>query len=271
MNLHFISGLPRSGSTLLAALLRQNSRVHASISSPLAKVYTDVHAALGLVNEASDFIHFEQRYDVLKGLFLNFYERGYFHIDGIETVFDTSREWTARHLELFELFPQSKMIVLVRSVPEILNSFERIYQKNLFTSSKVWGTGTNASNRADAMMADGGVVQRPYLNAKDIYTTGDKQRILFVTYDTLVHDTTIIMDIICKFLGMDYVVDRELEQIPGVEAFDHRLGVSGLHHIGKEVARNEYGLLIPQDILKKYSVSHPAFWHDRMPGGMTVI
>ncbi|MGI4764644.1 MAG: sulfotransferase, partial [Janthinobacterium lividum] len=33
--MHFISGLPRSGSTLLAALLRQNPTVHAHISSPV--------------------------------------------------------------------------------------------------------------------------------------------------------------------------------------------------------------------------------------------
>ncbi|MGA8585530.1 MAG: sulfotransferase [Roseiarcus sp.] len=32
--LHFISGLPRSGSTLLAALLRQNPRISAGMSSP---------------------------------------------------------------------------------------------------------------------------------------------------------------------------------------------------------------------------------------------
>ena len=33
---HFISGLPRSGSTLLSALLRQNPSFHADISSPVA-------------------------------------------------------------------------------------------------------------------------------------------------------------------------------------------------------------------------------------------
>jgi hypothetical protein len=31
--IHFISGLPRSGSTLLAAILRQNPHFHATISS----------------------------------------------------------------------------------------------------------------------------------------------------------------------------------------------------------------------------------------------
>jgi sulfotransferase len=34
-SIHFISGLPRSGSTLLAALLRQNPRFEAGMSGPL--------------------------------------------------------------------------------------------------------------------------------------------------------------------------------------------------------------------------------------------
>ncbi|MEG5055281.1 MULTISPECIES: sulfotransferase [unclassified Microcoleus] len=35
MKAHFISGLPRSGSTLLAALLRQNPRFHSAMTSPV--------------------------------------------------------------------------------------------------------------------------------------------------------------------------------------------------------------------------------------------
>ena len=37
--IHFISGLPRSGSTLLAALLRQNPRFHADMSGPMAGLF----------------------------------------------------------------------------------------------------------------------------------------------------------------------------------------------------------------------------------------
>ncbi|HEX8778946.1 MAG TPA: sulfotransferase, partial [Rhodanobacter sp.] len=35
---HFISGLPRSGSTLLAAILKQNPRFRAGMTSPLADI-----------------------------------------------------------------------------------------------------------------------------------------------------------------------------------------------------------------------------------------
>src|SRR3569832_2806671 len=37
---HFISGLPRSGSTLLAALLLQNPRFHAGMTSPVGTLFT---------------------------------------------------------------------------------------------------------------------------------------------------------------------------------------------------------------------------------------
>lgn len=37
MRLHFISGLPRSGSTLLAGLLRQNPNFAAAMTGPVGK------------------------------------------------------------------------------------------------------------------------------------------------------------------------------------------------------------------------------------------
>ncbi len=36
---HFISGLPRSGSTLMGAVLKQNPRFHAGMSSPVASLF----------------------------------------------------------------------------------------------------------------------------------------------------------------------------------------------------------------------------------------
>ena len=38
--IHFISGLPRSGSGLLAAILQQNPRLTASFQSPIGQVVT---------------------------------------------------------------------------------------------------------------------------------------------------------------------------------------------------------------------------------------
>ena len=61
---HFISGLPRAGSTLTAAILRQNPRFHAGMSSPVASLFDGVIAQVSagselatMVNEAAARAH----------------------------------------------------------------------------------------------------------------------------------------------------------------------------------------------------------------------
>lgn len=47
--IHFISGLPRAGSTLLAGLLRQNLRVHAAMTSPVGVQFAEAGEQLGRI------------------------------------------------------------------------------------------------------------------------------------------------------------------------------------------------------------------------------
>jgi sulfotransferase len=49
--MHFISGLPRSGSTLLAALLRQNPRFEAGMSGPLSGLFGALLGQMSARNE----------------------------------------------------------------------------------------------------------------------------------------------------------------------------------------------------------------------------
>ena len=56
VTIHFISGLPRSGSTLLAALLRQNPRFEAGMSGPLAGLFGALLRDMSARNEFSVFI-----------------------------------------------------------------------------------------------------------------------------------------------------------------------------------------------------------------------
>src|SRR5690348_14230730 len=112
MKLHFISGLPRSGSTLLAAILRQNPRFRAGMSSPVAPIFTKMQEAISRKNEAVSFINDEARERLLRGVF-----EAYYFPDGqslgieegseYKTVFDTSRAWTAKLPLLAKLFPDA--------------------------------------------------------------------------------------------------------------------------------------------------------------------
>ena len=48
---HFNTGLPRSGSTLLSAILSQNPRFSANVTSPLASVATAIIAQVSAESE----------------------------------------------------------------------------------------------------------------------------------------------------------------------------------------------------------------------------
>lgn len=62
-----MSGLPRSGSTLLAAILRQNPRFHASMSNPLADIVTAVLRAM-ILSGMSILILDAQRAKILRAI-----------------------------------------------------------------------------------------------------------------------------------------------------------------------------------------------------------
>src|SRR5262249_25036467 len=126
MKLHFISGLPRSGSTLLAALLRQNPSIyHTGMSSPLAQIVMKVQQAKSRGSEGSVLIDDKRRKRVLRGLFANYYSGNVGNV-----VLDTNRAWCAKMPLLAELFPDAKVICTVRDVRWILNSIEKLVQSN---------------------------------------------------------------------------------------------------------------------------------------------
>ena len=70
---HFISGLPRSGSTMLAAILRQNPRFHAGMSSPVASLFEGMVGQVSAGSELSSMVSTDQRRRLLKGLFDSYY------------------------------------------------------------------------------------------------------------------------------------------------------------------------------------------------------
>ena len=96
MKYHFISGLPRSGSTLLSAILRQNPRFHASMSGPMASMVDHTLEQMSGRNEFSSFISNAQRNNIIHGLF-----NGYYKTIDKPVIFDTNRSWCAKPISRF--------------------------------------------------------------------------------------------------------------------------------------------------------------------------
>jgi sulfotransferase len=142
VTIHFISGLPRSGSTLLAALLRQNPRFEAGMSGPLAGLFGALLGEMSARNEYSVFLDDAKRERILRGLFDNFYAEC-----TAEVIFDTNRGWCARMPAMARLFPDAKVIACVPELPWVVDSIEQLVQGNVFSPSSIFNyrTGSGAT------------------------------------------------------------------------------------------------------------------------------
>ena len=119
-NYYFISGLPRSGSTLLSTILSQNTDFYADISSPLSMI-TENTVRVFSECENGPNINEERRINTIQNLF-----EGYYLQQSQSTVFDTSRSWTRNSSLIKQVFPNTKILCCVRNVDEIVNSFEKL-------------------------------------------------------------------------------------------------------------------------------------------------
>src|SRR6201997_4455999 len=198
--IHFISGLPRSGSTLLAAILNQNPRFRAGMTSPLADIMGVVIAEASSKNDFSFDVSDDQRVAMLRGLVENFYAGQ----SDAGVVFDTSRLWCSRMQLLDTLFPQAKVIACVRQLSWVLDSMERLVRRQPVGVSQVFRFDTNTTvySRVEALTDPRGMVGFAYQATKEAFYGQDAQNhLLMLTYESLVRDPAAAMRAVYEFLG----------------------------------------------------------------------
>jgi sulfotransferase len=267
--LHFISGLPRSGSTLLSALLRQNPRFHAGMSSPVAGLLHELLGAMSGRNEFSVFISDEQRQRILRGVVEQYYGPEY----PAEVIFDTSRAWCGRMAVLRSLFPDSRVIACVREVPWIVDSIEQLVQRNGFSPSSIFNfqPGGTVYSRAESVANGEGMLGSAYNALKQAFYGEGAERLLLVRYETLVSDPQRVLQAIYDFTGQPAFA-HDFERISfDAEEFDRRAGTPGLHAIRPRVAAQARRSILPPDVFRRFE--NDSFWqHPQLnPNGVKVV
>ena len=259
--LHFISGLPRSGSTLLAALLRQNPRFHAGMSGPLYGLFNTLLGEMSQRNEFSVFIDDAQRQRVLNGLVRNFHQ-GHAPEGGV--VFDTSRAWTAKIAAIGQLFPQAKIIACVRHVPWILDSIERLVQRNMFQPSIIFDyqPGGTVYSRVEGVLSATGMVGYSYNALKEAFFGENAGRMMLLQYETLTADPKKALDAVYQFIGEP----RATHNFEAIEfdasEYDRRAGTPGLHDVRPKVSARmaKRETVLPPDLFRRFE--NDSFWRN---------
>jgi sulfotransferase len=264
---HFISGLPRSGSTLLSGILLQNPRFHAGMTSPVGSLCS---AVLGQVSAGSEFapvVGRDKRRALLRGLFDTYYA----DVDR-DIVFDTNRSWCAKMPLVHDLFPQAKVIACVRNVAWIMDSFERMYRANPYEHTRLFGAagarGTVYS-RLEGLAQHDQTVGHAWSALRDAFYGEHASSLLVVDYELLARAPAKVMRLVYEFLGEPHF-EHDFDNVEyDAEEFDAQLGAPGLHKVKSQVKFSPRPTIIPPDLFDKFN--QMSFWNDKAGSAANVI
>jgi sulfotransferase len=255
--IHFIAGLPRSGSTLLAAILRQNPRFHAGMTSPVGAMYMALEGAMSRRSEAAVFIDEDQRRNVLKGLFSSYYHA----LHETKVVFDTNRAWCTKLPAIAQLFPQARIICCVREIPWIMDSIESLVRKNAFELSGMFGfePGNTVYTRINRIAMSDGMVGYALDALKEAFFSEHASRLILIEYRALANAPKAAMGILYELLG-EKPFDHDFDNVEyEAEDFDLALGSRGLHTVRRKVEWIERQTILPPELFNRFTGD--AFWH----------
>lgn len=205
-NFYFISGLPRSGSTLLCNILAQNNDLFVSkATSGCSDVLFNVRNQWNkLIEHQAEGVDYDQLKRVLQNI-LNSYHSTYKNL-----IVDKGRGWLSLiEMTEFILGYTPKIIVPVRNLSEILSSFEKLWRNS--TGQSQWNFEGNdyiksqtVEGRCDIWASASQPVGLAYNRVKDAISRGYKNKLLFLEFDYLTSKPSQAMKMVYDYLELPY-------------------------------------------------------------------
>jgi sulfotransferase len=257
-----LSGLPRSGSTFLGALLSQNPEIHVSANSLLI---TLLYKQIELWETEEQSKAYSVPNQLQNTLFYT--AHGYYsHVPKEKKyVFDKSRAWPCNFGVAQHSFRNdAKVLATVRSVPDILASFITLADKNpdnyIDKSLTNLGVEINNHNRCEWLVNAGGTLYESWESLRrgwDNY----RENILIVEYDNLVNNPQTELNIIYMFFDLPYFKHDFNNILNFVPENDDVYGIKGMHEVRKELKKSPNDAkLILGDLYDLYVGSE--FWRN---------
>lgn len=232
---YYLSGMPRTGSTLLGSLLYQHPDVHVSSTSPLNRIMHDLYTSLqdnGLYGNDWDIDDMNQR--IFKYMFTCWYEP-----IKEKYIFDKSRGW-GFNIQAVQAYinKNPKVLITYRPIPEIITSFLTLIDKdpknhidfNLYNNNMEINTKNRAEFIWDSFKDYG---YRSTIIA--IENFGDFIHI--VKYDDLINNTEQTMSKIWNYLEIDKPVHNFNHINTYLSSPDENWGIKDLHIVRPKIEK----------------------------------
>jgi sulfotransferase len=263
---HFLSGLPRSGNTLLSAILNQNPEIYSSPLSPVNHFMWDMDNSL----HHTQHINRNEENKIKSKMFLSSFMDNFYKDIKEPVIIDREKMWgTPVNLGLIKEYitPTPKIIFTVRDVLDIIASFVRMdadYINRDMTNNGYYFANyrSYADSIAEHLMALNGEIDKSLLSLASAFYPENKNMFHIVEYNDLVFKTEETMSGIYKFLELPEY-QHNFEAIEKVEIDnDEAVGLpKNLHEVRKSISESTTNLDILSDYIK-HKYSNMEFWRD---------
>ncbi len=252
---YFLSGLPRSGASLLSSLLNQNPEIY---SSPLSPVVEHIWQGHRVANEYEDSIRIFDKtrpINMIKQIHKNYYSDVQKPI-----IFDRNKVWaTPENLFLIRQYitTNPKIIFTVRPVLEILASIINImpYIVDRDMENSNWeNTGKSINdNRAEFLMQPGSQIVNCLNMSHSIFDKANDGVFKIVRYKNLIENTQKTMNEIYDFIKLPIFL-HDINNIKKIETdHDELLGYpKDMHEVKSQIQKSN---IDPKDFFSTYIIN----------------
>ncbi len=257
-----MAGLPRSGSTVLSAILNQNPKIHSGPSSPVLSTMFVIENHLNNDELFYSYPKIQQGKNIISSIVEQYYSDR-----DEEIIIDKNRAWTSRinYIEEY-LNIKAKIICPVRNVNEILSSFIRMIRRNPFKEGQdrinfideqlvKLNIPINDSNRCEYIIGSQGILGQSLHSIAEALNSGFVDRLHFVDYNKLVNEPQKTINGIYKFLGEDTFIHSFDNIINDYRERDlETYGIKDMHEVRKKLFSTspDPKEILSSDILEKY-------------------
>lgn len=215
-----LSGLPRSGSTLLSSILSQNPEIHAEGNSAVCQLMWDMQVSCETT--ARQQLQANRRTTDQDALVASIPAIYYRNVKAMHIV-DKCRSWTLPdNMAMLRRYvtDDPKVIVLTRPLDEIVASFVRLREANGWTGDLEAG-----------LLEPGSEPIMRSLDGVEIAKATNRGEFLLIEYAELVSDTFAVLASIYEFCGFD-PFQHDLSNIVNLHPEDDSVyGLLGMHDV----------------------------------------
>ena len=221
--LNFCGGLPRSGSTVLMNILQQNPSIFTTSTDPYPQILNEQILVRSRYYEAFQAMSCEQADNAVYGMALGATQGWYSGLTSKPVVISKARQWTG----LRHLFPDSKALVCVRDLRDIVESFDRVNSNikalHTYTDNNSLYASLSESEKFDYHFNESNALSAALASEIPKYAElfqQDRTKIKFIRYEDLLKDPHYMLNRIYEFLNLQ-PYNHDLSSIDQSAMFEH--------------------------------------------------